>query len=65
MVLFLNTKEYLAGITNGYGLRLLVHHGDTFPFPYDEGIFIPAAMETNIGLRLVIFFMLLPYLVVY
>ena len=51
--IFLQNEEYLKGITNGYGIRLTIHHPSTFPYPHDEGIFIPAAMETSIGLKLV------------
>ena len=51
--LFLQIEEYLKGNKNGYGTRRVIHQPDTLPFPHDEGIFIPAAMETSIGLKLV------------
>lgn len=52
LVLFLETDEYLDGITTGYGIRVHIQDQDTYPFPADEGIFVPAAMETDIGLKM-------------
>jgi len=40
-------------MSTGYGTRIQIHQPGTFPFPAQEGIFIPAAMETDIGLKLV------------
>lgn len=53
LTLFLETDEYLKGITTGYGARISIQKPNTYPFPADRGLFIPASMETDIGLKLV------------
>ena len=50
MILFLQTNEFLEGLTSGYGIKLVIHYPGTKPLPDDEGLFISAATETNIGL---------------
>ena len=50
LVLFLQTDEFISGLTNGYGIKMVVHDRGTKPLPQDEGIFIAAATESNIGL---------------
>ncbi|WAR23025.1 SCNuncharacterized [Mya arenaria] len=52
MQLYLESSEYLSGVTTGYGARLLLHEPDSYPYPAHEGIFIPASMETSIGLKM-------------
>ena len=56
LVLYLQIEEYLKGITNGYGIRLVIHRPNSYPFPYDEGFFISAAMETHVALKMVSLF---------
>ncbi|XP_053395811.1 uncharacterized protein LOC123525591 [Mercenaria mercenaria] len=51
IVLFLETSEYLKGLTTGYGARIQFQEQDTYPFPFDQGVFISGAMETDIGLK--------------
>ena len=53
LVLYMESQEYLTGITNGYGARLVIHSPNTYPFPWDEGLYISSAMETSIGLKMV------------
>ncbi|XP_059164359.1 degenerin-like protein unc-105 [Physella acuta] len=53
LTLFLETSEYIPGITNGKGLQLVVHEQGTVPFPEDEGIAINPGTQTLIGLRMV------------
>ncbi|XP_060084231.1 uncharacterized protein LOC132563490 [Ylistrum balloti] len=53
MILFLDTPEYIHGITDGYGARVVIHEPDTIPYPAEDGFFVPAAFETSIGLKLV------------
>ncbi|XP_021370766.1 FMRFamide-activated amiloride-sensitive sodium channel-like isoform X2 [Mizuhopecten yessoensis] len=53
MILFLETPEYIHGITDGNGARVVIHEPDTIPHPTQEGFFVPAAFETSIGLKLV------------
>lgn len=50
--LFLENSEYLGGIAHGYGVRLDLKQRDSYPFPADEGIYVPSGMETDIGLRM-------------
>ncbi|XP_059164382.1 degenerin unc-8-like [Physella acuta] len=52
LTLFLETSEYIPGITNGKGLQLVVHEQGTVPFPEDEGIAINPGTQTLLGLRM-------------
>ncbi|KAL4236499.1 hypothetical protein ACF0H5_004885 [Mactra antiquata] len=52
VILFLETNEYLRGLTTGFGTRVVVQERNTYPFPSHEGMFIPASMETDIGLKM-------------
>lgn len=49
--LYLQTDEFVDGLTNGYGVKVVVHDRGTKPLPDDEGVFVPSASETNIALR--------------
>ncbi|KAL4235666.1 hypothetical protein ACF0H5_004061 [Mactra antiquata] len=53
LVIYLEEMEYMKGITNGFGARIQVSEQGTHPFPAEEGSFIPASMETSIGLKLI------------
>ncbi|KAK3580991.1 hypothetical protein CHS0354_007025, partial [Potamilus streckersoni] len=53
LTLNLQNWEFLEGVSQGYGARLVVHEPGTIPFPSTEGIFISSSFETNIGLRMV------------
>ena len=54
MVLNLQTKDYLDGITHGYGARIQIHNYGAYPDPYQDGFSVPASMETSIGLKQVV-----------
>ncbi|CAL1540639.1 unnamed protein product [Lymnaea stagnalis] len=51
MILYLETNEYLEGITSGKGAQVVIHELGTLPFPDDEGIAVTAGEQTMIGLR--------------
>jgi len=51
--LFLESTEYLKGITAGYGVRVQIHEPMSYPFPSDEGFLLAASMETSIGIKMV------------
>ena len=51
MVLYMENEEYLTGISHGYGARVQIHDRNTYPFPADEGLFVPSSFETHIGLK--------------
>ena len=53
LVLYMETTEYLSGISNGFGARLTIHAPNTLPLPSEEGMFIPSSMETSIGMKMV------------
>jgi hypothetical protein len=53
-VLYLEVADYLKGLTTGHGAKIQIQEQRTYPFPTEEGLFIPASMETNIGLKMVI-----------
>ena len=47
----METNEYLTGINQGFGARVLVHDTDTYPFPSTEGLYVSSSFETHIGLK--------------
>lgn len=47
----METEEYLHGINQGFGARILVHDIDTYPFPNEEGMYVSSSFETHIGLK--------------
>ena len=51
LVLFLESEEYLRGVTQGTGIQVIIHPHKTLPFPEEDGIAIMAGTETNIALR--------------
>ncbi|KAK3790659.1 hypothetical protein RRG08_048784 [Elysia crispata] len=51
--LYLQTDEYVPGITTSKGIHVVIHDQDTYPFPEDEGIAVKAGTETRIGLKLI------------
>lgn len=51
--------EYLNQISEGYGARVQIHDRDTYPYPGEGGIFVPTASETNIGIRMVRYIIIL------
>ncbi|CAG5134503.1 unnamed protein product, partial [Candidula unifasciata] len=51
LILFLETDEYVPGITNEKGIQLIIHEQGTTAFPDDEGIAVAAGTQTVIGLR--------------
>ncbi|XP_059169934.1 degenerin mec-10-like [Physella acuta] len=51
LVLFLETDEYIPGITSGKGAQVVIHEQDTVPFPDQEGIAINAGEQTVIALK--------------
>ncbi|KAK3094190.1 hypothetical protein FSP39_025206 [Pinctada imbricata] len=52
LVLMMENLEYLHGITEGYGARIVIHPQGTVPFPHDQGFYIPTATESHVALRL-------------
>ena len=53
LVLYMESTEYIPGVSNGYGARLTVSEPGTHPYPFDEGLDISSSMETSIGLKMV------------
>lgn len=51
MILYLETNEYLEGVTSGKGAQVVIHEQGTLPFPDEEGIAVTAGEQTMIGLR--------------
>lgn len=51
MKLYLQTHEFVEGLTNAYGAKVIVHERNTKVVPSDEGVFVAAGSETNIALR--------------
>jgi hypothetical protein len=55
MVLTINLEnhEAIEGLTEGYGMRMVVHEPKSFPLPLEEGMTISGGYETSIGLKMV------------
>ncbi|CAL1540640.1 unnamed protein product, partial [Lymnaea stagnalis] len=51
MILYLETNQYMEGITSGKGAQVVIHEQGTLPFPDDEGIAVTAGEQTMIGLK--------------
>jgi hypothetical protein len=49
----MDKEEYLKQLNEGYGARILIHDRNTFPFPAEEGFYVPSSSETQIGVRMV------------
>ncbi|CAL1539952.1 unnamed protein product [Lymnaea stagnalis] len=51
MILFLESDEYIKGISSGTGAQVVVHQQETVPFPDDEGMAIAAGTQSIISIR--------------
>jgi hypothetical protein len=51
--MYMDKEEYLKQLNEGYGARILIHDRNTFPFPAEEGFYVPSSSETQIGVRMV------------
>lgn len=51
VLLYLQTADFIDGITNGFGAKVVIHEPGTSPLPDDEGAFVFAAGETDISLK--------------
>ncbi|KAK3084021.1 hypothetical protein FSP39_006902 [Pinctada imbricata] len=52
IILYMELEEYLEGISQGYGVRVVIHERKSFPFPADRGIYLAPSFESHIGLKL-------------
>ena len=50
MELFIEQVEYLVGITNEAGIRLVIHNQTYMPIPEDEGINLQPGTHSSIGI---------------
>lgn len=50
---YIQTDEYLKGITTDEGLHVVIHPQKSLPFP-DEGIAVSSGSNTFVALKLVI-----------
>ncbi|XP_045161050.2 amiloride-sensitive sodium channel subunit beta-like [Mercenaria mercenaria] len=51
LLLYLQVNEFIKGITNGFGAKLVIHEPGTAPLPDDGGVFVAANTETDIALK--------------
>ncbi|XP_059163582.1 amiloride-sensitive sodium channel subunit beta-like [Physella acuta] len=51
LILYLETDEYIRGISTGKGAHVVIHEQETVPFPTEEGIAIVAGTQSIIGIR--------------
>ncbi|KAK3083686.1 hypothetical protein FSP39_001469 [Pinctada imbricata] len=52
VILYMEGEEYLEGISQGYGARVVVHEQDSFPFPADRGLYLSPSYESHIGVKM-------------
>ncbi|XP_063420400.1 degenerin deg-1-like [Mytilus trossulus] len=54
MVLTINLENHEAveDLTEGYGMRMVVHEPKSFPLPLEEGLTVSGGYETSIGLKM-------------
>ncbi|KAL3869177.1 hypothetical protein ACJMK2_041888 [Sinanodonta woodiana] len=51
LILYMENSEFLTGINQGNGARLVIHESQTIPSPYNEGIHVASAEETSVAIR--------------
>ncbi|XP_059164362.1 acid-sensing ion channel 1C-like [Physella acuta] len=51
LTLFIETDEYLPGITHNKGVRVVIHEQGTVPFPDEEGLSVMPGTNTYIGIK--------------
>ena len=51
MELYIEQHEYIKGLADSAGLRVLVHNQTYMPFPEDDGISIAPGTKTSIGVN--------------
>ena len=49
--MFIQQDQYVPALAAEAGVRVLIHPKGTPPFPEDNGLSIPAAHFTSVGLR--------------
>jgi hypothetical protein len=50
LIININQAEYLPGISESAGARLVIHNRLRMPFPQDEGIVLNPGVLTSIGI---------------
>ena len=51
MEFFIQQNEYIAGIADAAGIRLVIHNQMDMPFPEDDGVNITPGTQTSVGIR--------------
>ena len=49
--MYIQQNEYVPALAAEAGVRVLIHPKGTAPFPEDDGLSIPAAHSTSLGIR--------------
>ena len=49
--LYIEQDEYIAGLSDGAGIRVVLHNNTYMPFPEDNGVSIMPGTKTSIGIR--------------
>ena len=44
-------SEYVDKLTDEAGMNVIIHNARQMPFPYDEGITVPAGFSSSIAIR--------------
>ena len=52
MLMYIEKHEYIEGLTQGQGMRLVIHPFNTMPFVAANGLSLAPGEETYIGIRL-------------
>lgn len=49
----MENEEYLAGITQGHGVRISINNKNEIPFPADDGISLSTHKNHDLAMKLV------------
>ena len=53
LILYVEEREYLRGITQGLGARFVIHPFKTLPFVAENGLSVATGTETFVGIKMV------------
>ena len=52
--MYIQQDKYVPALAAEAGVRVLVHSRGSYPFPEDDGVSVPPAHSSSIGMRQVI-----------
>ncbi|KAK2167591.1 hypothetical protein LSH36_26g10055, partial [Paralvinella palmiformis] len=52
LMIYIEKHEYIEGLTQGEGMRVVIHPYNTMPFVTENGVAVSPGQETFIGMRM-------------